>query len=88
MPSQSFPITNHTPLLFTSEETSKIREYVSSRTIDKILHANIVFSNNGLCGRTEVVCSTYYGFNTFFLEAIFPPKSQSNPPIDDDLRHG
>lgn len=65
-----FPITNNSAHNFTSAEVAKLREYVSARTLDRILRAEI--------SATEITISTDYGFHTFNLIDVFPPLQQDD----------
>lgn len=61
-----FPVTNYSAHCFSAGEIAKLREYVTARTTDRILRAEIT--------ETEIVCSTDYGFRSYSLSDIFPPR--------------
>jgi len=60
-----FQITNKSAHLFTAEEITKIRDYVTHRVLDEIICAEIT--------ETEVVCTTLYGLRSSNLSEIFSP---------------
>lgn len=64
MPTQPFPIENKSSHHFTSGDVAKLRDYVTARTTDRILRAEI--------SETEVSISTEYGMDSVSLSEIFP----------------